>query len=78
MVGVANGWADDKKVLLLLPDELEQAYKRLAQYQMAPRGFGFWNIEDEGTGGLQLAKGLRSILKASALDQATCSSCWWT
>ena len=48
VLGLANGWAGDGKFLLLYPDQLQRTYERLSALSLAPRGFAFWNILDEG------------------------------
>jgi chitinase len=48
VVGLANGWAGDGKFLLIYPDEVAMAYSQLASMSLQPRGFGFWDIADEG------------------------------
>lgn len=68
MIGVANGWAGNEKFLLMLPEELRVAYNELQKRDLAPRGFGFWNIQDEGRNGVELVKGLNSFLSTSSCD----------
>lgn len=67
VVGLANGWADNTKFLLLNSTEVALGYKHLHEIGQAPKGFGFWNINDEGrttrSGDvLWLAKDLNDIL----------------
>jgi len=69
VIGLANGWAGPRpeKFLLVYGDEARQAYEILTARGIAPRGFMFWSIFDEGTlvNGvpLYLAKDLNSFLK---------------
>jgi hypothetical protein len=48
VVGLANGWAGDGKFLLIYPEQVGAAYARLSAAGLAPRGFAFWDIFDEG------------------------------
>lgn len=48
VIGLANGWADNTKFLLLNSTEVGWGYKYLEEMGQAPKGFGFWNIYDEG------------------------------
>jgi len=70
VIGLANGWAGDGKFLLIYPEEVERAYEKLLQMDAAPRGFGFWNILDEGMASSRrpeepvwMAAGLNRFLK---------------
>eukprot|EP01040_Poterioochromonas_malhamensis_P004072 gene4074-4356_t len=70
LIGLANGWAGDGKFLLIYPDEINIAYQQLKEMNLAPRGFGFWDIADEGKASVLrpnepvwLASGLNKILK---------------
>eukprot|EP01006_Ploeotia_vitrea_P017410 TRINITY_DN48526_c0_g1_i1.p1 TRINITY_DN48526_c0_g1~~TRINITY_DN48526_c0_g1_i1.p1 ORF type:complete len:447 (-),score=44.38 TRINITY_DN48526_c0_g1_i1:58-1398(-) len=50
VIGLANGWTGlgkDQKFLLLLPESLREAYEGLSQNEK-PKGFMFWNANDEG------------------------------
>jgi hypothetical protein len=49
VIGLANGWADDKKFLFLSGAELKDTGDLMHFKGISPRGFGFWNIFDEGT-----------------------------
>lgn len=67
VIGLANGWADNSKFLLLNSKEIELGYKYLDEMGQAIKGFGFWNINDEGRTTykgdvLWLAKDLNNIL----------------
>lgn len=67
VIGLANGWADNTKFLLLNSTEVGLGYQYLNEMGRAPKGFGFWNIEDEGSTThmgdvLWLAKDLNNIL----------------
>lgn len=48
VIGLANGWADGSKTLLVWPEEAGIAYEYLSQFNLQPRGFMFWDIADEG------------------------------
>lgn len=48
VIGLANGWADGSKSLLVWPEQVEIAYEKLKSKGTAPRGFMFWDIADEG------------------------------
>jgi chitinase len=68
VIGLANGWADGAKSLLVWPEEVGAAYEHLSQSNLQPRGFMFWDIADEGrvvTGTdreLWMASGLNEFL----------------
>lgn len=47
-IGLANGWADNTKTVLVLPAEAGLAYNALLATGMEPRGFVFWNVDSEG------------------------------
>jgi len=69
VIGLANGWVGPRpsKSLLVYPQEAQTAYEALSPQGKAPRGFMFWDIQDEGRSvngvPLYLAKGLNSFLK---------------
>lgn len=70
VIGLANGWAGDGKFLLVYPEQVGSAYKQLEHQGIAPRGFAFWNILDEGKSSPQrpnepvfLAKGLNAFMQ---------------
>jgi len=46
-IGLANGWAE-KKTILVMPEEAGAAYYALSEMGQAPRGFVFWAIDNEG------------------------------
>jgi hypothetical protein len=48
VVGLANGWAGDGKFLLIYPDQVGASYHSLEKSGLAPRGYAFWCIKDEG------------------------------
>jgi len=50
VIGLANGWVGPRpaKCLLVYPDEAGIAYITLKNLGIAPRGFMYWDIEDEG------------------------------
>jgi hypothetical protein len=71
VIGLANGWADGSKFLLVWPEELVHGYELLKADSINPRGFMFWNIADEGkivvdksgtSRPFWMAKGLNSFL----------------
>jgi hypothetical protein len=68
VIGLANGWADGTKSLLVWPEEAGVAYEHLKQFNLQPRGFMFWDIADEGrvvsgtTRELWMASGLNEFL----------------
>ena len=71
VVGLANGWADGNKFLLVWPEELVAGYESLKAAGIHPRGFMFWNIADEGINAVDksgvsrpfwMARGLNSFL----------------
>jgi chitinase len=68
-IGLANGWADNKKTILVKPADAGRAYAVLKQMGLAPRGFAFWNVEYEGStppgerDPLFLAAGLNKFLR---------------
>lgn len=73
IIGLANGWAaDNSKFIFIEPAQLKRANDLLNADQIAPRGFGFWNILDEGKlvdrKPFYLALELCKILGASKTD----------
>ena len=64
--GFANGWAADlKKAILFAPSQVKSAYDHLVTMNLAPRGFGYWVVEEEGKNGIFLTKELKAILNGS-------------
>lgn len=63
ILGLANGWAGDGKFLLLWPQAIENAFKKLQKLHLQPLGCGFWNIKDEGRKNLYLAQSLNQFLQ---------------
>jgi chitinase len=68
VIGLANGWADNKKSLLLRGVEIKEAVEMLASDGIHIKGFAFWNIRDEGLpmedgSKLYLARELKLALK---------------
>jgi hypothetical protein len=62
--GFANGWAHGgEKAVFFDPKGIEIAYKNLVESEVAPRGFMFWVIGEEGTHGVFYARDLNKILK---------------
>jgi chitinase len=81
VVGLANGWAGDGKFLLIYPDEVAMAYSQLASMSLQPRGFGFWDIADEGKESQQqpgvpvwLASGLNEFMHIRPLPPVESAS----
>lgn len=72
-IGLANGWAE-KKTILVMPEEAGAAYYALSEMGQAPRGFVFWAIESEGwippgqTAPLFMAAGLNEFLHTRPLN----------
>lgn len=71
VIGLANGWADNSKFLLVWPEELIGGYEALKRAGIQPRGFMFWDIADEGLSAVAskgderpfwMARGLNSFL----------------
>jgi chitinase len=68
VIGLANGWADPSRCLLIWPTEVGAAYNNLKAKGLQPRGFMFWDIGDEGevpqgySQPLYLAAGLNAFL----------------
>lgn len=62
--GLANGWADtkDEKTVYISPQQVQMAWTVLHEKDLLPRGFMFWTIDEEGTNGVNLARGLNSVL----------------
>jgi hypothetical protein len=70
VIGVANGWAGDGKFFFLSTEHLAEVYRVLSAEGVAPKGFAFWNILDEGkpsplepTRPVWLASGLNTFMK---------------
>ena len=69
VIGLANGWAGDGKFLLIYPDKVKAAHLALQSEGLAPRGYAFWNIKDEGIASVRnpdipvwMASGLNDFL----------------
>jgi len=68
VIGLANGWVGPRpaKCLLIYPDEAGMAYNILKASGLAPKGFMYWDISDEGdlVNGtpFYLARGLNTYL----------------
>ncbi len=61
--GFSNGWAiDSEKNIYFTPSEVQRAYDHMYNTDLAPRGFGYWVIEEEGENGVYLAAELNYIL----------------
>ena len=67
-IGIANGWADNTRNVLIMPEEAAEAYATLQASNQEPRGFVFWAVELEGevpkgqTEPLFMAAGLNEFL----------------
>lgn len=48
VIGLANGWAGGAKTILMMPADVGAAYASLQARGLAPRGFVFWTITEEG------------------------------
>jgi hypothetical protein len=50
VIGLANGWAasSDGKFLYVTTNELREAYHRMTVLGIAPKGFMYWDIADDG------------------------------
>jgi chitinase len=66
--GFANGWAlnDDRgdKTVFFQSGFIKKAYQELSAAGKAPRGVGFWVVEEEGKHGVNYARDLNSIFDA--------------
>ncbi len=68
VIGLANGWTDGSRAILIAPDLVGKSYTELKAIGREPRGYAFWDIGDEGvtpagwTSPLYLAKGLNDFL----------------
>ena len=48
VLGLANAWAFNQKVVFFTPEEIKWAYDYLKALDKEPRGFMFWSIGNEG------------------------------
>ena len=68
VIGLANGWAGSTKTILMMPADVGAAYAALQARGLAPRGFVYWTITEEGavppgqTEPLFMAAGLNAFL----------------
>jgi len=62
VIGLANGWATTDKAIFISPADVAKAVVQLRIAGMEPRGFMFWTINEEGTNGINMAKGLHHAL----------------
>jgi chitinase len=68
VIGLANAWAGPRpaQCLLVYPDEAQTAWEELKGKNMLPKGFMFWDIQDEGKDvdgkPFYLAKGLNNFM----------------
>ena len=64
VIGLANGWADGEKAVIISSDDCRSAYEMMVEgLGGGVRGFMFWDIADEGLNDVFLAKGLNEILE---------------
>jgi hypothetical protein len=64
--GFANGWAfGSEKAIFFESSEVKKAYDHLKSINLAPRGCGYWVVEEEGKNGIYLTKDLNEILNGS-------------
>jgi hypothetical protein len=75
VIGLANAWADNSKFLLIEIEELKKAFHNLEEKSLPPRGFGFWNIADEGAlhngSPYFLIDGLNEFMKVREISENT-------
>lgn len=71
VIGLANGWAGEpeNKFLLITPDELADVQRTLLSNNNRVRGYGFWNMKDEGEKDIYLAKSITSILHNDVVSE---------
>jgi hypothetical protein len=67
VIGLANGWTDGSRALLLWPGDVEAGWNALKAKGLQHRGYAFWCLENEGTvmpngTALYLAAGLNAFL----------------
>jgi chitinase len=76
VLGFANGWAKDSgdKTLYVEPEELASAYNKLHDSGIAPRGFMYWVITEEGTKKVQYTRDLNKILNVRPLHEESLST----
>jgi len=48
VIGLANGWAGDGRVLLVYPEDVQVAHEYMKSEGIEPKGYGFWSIKQEG------------------------------
>lgn len=75
VIGLANGWAGDGKFLLIYPDQVGDSHRALETDGLAPRGYAFWVIKEEGTASVEhpdvpvwMASGFNEFLHTRLLD----------
>jgi chitinase len=68
--GFANGWASngEDKVAFFDPEKIRIAYRNLSESGIAPRGFMFWVIGEEGSNGVFYTRALNKILQIRSED----------
>lgn len=69
VIGLANGWADNRKFLLIWPEDLEDGYNALNLAGFNPRGFMFWDIADEGISTMDPSGEMRPFWMARGLNR---------
>lgn len=69
VIGLANGWADGNKFLLLWPEHARRAYENLLASGLQPRGYMFWDIADEGVNAMDDTGTMRPFWMASGLNE---------
>ena len=64
VLGLGNGWALRRPDRTFFADleEVKDAWIRLQEHGIDPRGFMFWTIDEEGTNNVSFSKGLRHIV----------------
>jgi beta-glucosidase len=68
VIGLANGWSlnsETEKTLYVSANQVQDAYERLKDADggdLTPRGFMIWTIDERGTNGVYLARGIHQFL----------------
>jgi Glycosyl hydrolases family 18 len=70
LIGLANGWADNSKFLRLDDGQLKAAANALKENEMHVKGWGFWDIADEG----RMVEGAEFWLTSTLRDLSSYSS----
>ena len=87
VIGLANGWAggdssiNPTKFLLIYPDQVGDSYRALEATGLAPRGYAFWVISEEGNASVArpnvpvwMAAGLNQFLHTRSLNSTNTTS----